>query len=56
MIAPIPSDLAWPLTSVAAELRRSALDWLAVTDADRKAAGVAAMRRAWQQGRLALDA
>lgn len=56
MIAPIPPGPAWPLTSAAAELRRSALDWLAVADADRKAAGVAAMRRAWQQGRLALDA
>lgn len=52
MIAPIQHAPPSP----DAELRQAALDWLAVADPDAKAGGVAALRQAWQQGALALDA
>lgn len=50
MFAPTPTD-----PPPAAELRHAALYWLAATDADAKAAGVATLRASWQEGRLALD-
>jgi len=45
-----------PTAAPPAELRHAALHWLAATDADAKAAGVAALAAEWRAGRLSLDA
>jgi len=56
MIPPIPPLSSAAVCSAPSELRAAALHWLALADPDAKAAGVAALWRAWQEGRLALDA